>query len=160
MATGSYLEGWTSRAEERDDPTIETDLDDVGVERSEEYAARLVHSIETDTSRRFNLNVSNDTNAIENLPSDACVEVPCLVDGSGVHPCSVGALPTELAAFDRRHTAVHELACRAALENDREALHRAVKLDPLTGAACTLSQIHSMTEEIIAANEAYLPALE
>ncbi|MFC6823404.1 alpha-galactosidase [Halopelagius fulvigenes] len=159
MPTASYLEGWTARSEERDDPSIESDLSEVGVERSEEYAARLVHSIETGTPRRFNLNVSNGTNAIENLPSDACVEVPCLVDGMGVRPCSVGELPTELAAFDRRHASVHELAVRAALENDREALHRAVKLDPLTAASCSLDEIHEMTEELIAANEAYLPEL-
>jgi alpha-galactosidase len=72
----------------------------------------------------------------------------------------VGDLPTELAAFDRRHLTVAELTVRAALDGDREALHRAVKLDPLTAAACTLDEIHELTEELIAANEAYLPDLD
>ncbi|ELZ27115.1 alpha-galactosidase [Halogeometricum pallidum JCM 14848] len=160
MGTATYLEGWTARSEARDDPEIEADLDDIGVERSEEYASRVIHSIETDTPRRFNLNVSNGTNAIENLPADACVEVPCLVDGTGVRPCSVGELPTELAAFDRRHAAVNGLVVAAALERDREKLHRAVKLDPLTAAACSLDEIHEMTEELLDANAAYLPAFE
>ncbi|MDS0293656.1 alpha-galactosidase [Halogeometricum luteum] len=160
MATATYLDGWTARSAARDDPDIEADLDEVGVERSEEYASRVIHSMETDTSRRFNLNVSNRTNAIENLPSDACVEVPCLVDGTGVRPCSVGELPTELAAFDRRHATVNGLVVEAALENDREKLHRAVKLDPLTAAACTLDEIHEMTEELLDANAAYLPAFD
>jgi alpha-galactosidase len=157
MPTATYLDGWTARSAERDDPSVDEDLDDVRVERSEEYASRLIHSIETDTPRRFNLNVSNETDAIANLPSEACVEVPCLVDGTGVHPCSVGALPTELAAFDNQHVAVHELTVKAALENDRDALHRAVKLDPLTAASCTLSEIREMTEELLDANAAYLP---
>ncbi|MUV57459.1 alpha-galactosidase [Halogeometricum sp. CBA1124] len=160
MPTGTYLEGWTARSASRDEPTIEESLDEVGVERSEEYASRLIHSIETDTPRRFNLNVSNETGAIANLPNDACVEVPCAVDGAGVRPCSVGELPTELAAFDRQHVAVYELAVDAALENDREKLHRAVKLDPLTSAACTLDEIHEMTEELLDANDAYLPRFD
>lgn len=156
MATASYLQGWTERTAERA-ATLDDDLGDVGVERSEEYASRLIHSIETDTPRRFNLNVSNETNAIEGFPTDAPVEVPCLVDGSGVHPCSVGELPVELAAFDRQHLAVYELVVRAALDHDRDALHRAMKLDPLTAAACTLDEIHDLTEELLAANDAYLP---
>jgi alpha-galactosidase len=160
MPTATYLEGWTARSASRDEPTIDEPLDEVGVERSEEYASRLIHSIETDSPRRFNLNVSNETGAIANLPDDACVEVPCVVDGAGVRPCSVGELPTELAGFDRRHVAVYELAVGAALENDREKLHRAVKLDPLTGAACTLDEIHEMTEELLDANEAYLPRFD
>jgi alpha-galactosidase len=135
------------------------DLDEVSVDRSEEYASRLIHSIETGTPRRMNLNVSNGTNAIENLPDDACVEVPCLVDGTGIRPCSVGDLPTQVAAFDRQHTAVHELAVEGALEHDREKIHQAVKLDPLTAAALTLDETHEMTEELIEANAEYLPEL-
>ncbi|WP_318568861.1 alpha-galactosidase [Salinigranum marinum] len=159
METASYLQGWTERTAERE-TALDDDLGDVGVERSEEYASRLIHSIETDTPRRFNLNVSNETNAIEGFPTDACVEVPCLVDGSGVHPCSVGELPVELAAFDRQHLAVYELVVRAALDHDRDALHRAMKLDPLTAAACTLDEIHELTEELLAANDAYLPKFD
>lgn len=159
MPTGTYLEGWTERSAERDEPTIDVDLDTVRPERSEEYASRLIHSLETDTPRQLNLNVSNETAAIENLPTDACVEVPCLVDGTGVRPCSVGELPTELAALNHQHVSVHSLVVDAVLENDREALHRAVKLDPLTAAACTLEEIDEMTEELIDANEAYLPPL-
>jgi alpha-galactosidase len=158
MATGTYLRGWTARAEDRD-AGVDVDLDSVGVERSEEYASRLIHSVETDTPRRLNLNVPNATGAVGNLPAEACVEVPCLVDGGGVHPCTVGDLPAELAALDRRLLTVAELTVRAALDGDREAVHRAVKLDPLTAAACTLDEIHEMTEELLAANEAYLPDL-
>jgi len=159
MATGAYLDGWTERATERDDPDLGVDLDSVSVERSEEYASRLIHSIETDTTRRFNLDVSNRTNTITNLPSAACVEVPVLADATGVRPCSVGDLPTEVAPFCRRHVAVHRLTVEGALENDREKVHRAVKHDPLTAASLTLAEIHEMTEELIAANAEYLPEL-
>jgi alpha-galactosidase len=160
MATATYFEGWTARSEERDDPSLDIDHDEVTVERSEEYAARLIHSLETGESRRFNLNVSNESGMISNLPRTACVEVPCLADGSGIHPCAVGELPTQLAALCRAHTSVHELAVTASLSGDREALHRAIQLDPLTAATLTLPKIHEMTEELIEANAAYLPKFE
>ena len=160
MPTGTYLEGWKSRSAERDDPDLHVDLDDVSVERSEEYASRLIHSIETDTPRRLNLNVSNETTAIQNLPENACVEVPVLVDGTGLRPCSVGKLPTQIAAFCRQHATVHRLTLEGALNNDREKVHQAVKHDPLTAAECTLDEIHEMTTELIAANAEYLPELD
>jgi alpha-galactosidase len=159
MPTGTYLEGWKERSARRDEATLDVNLDEVGVERSEEYASRLIHSVETDTERRLNLNLPNRTNAVENLPNDACVEVPTLVDGTGLHPCAVGSLPTQVAEFSRQHTTVHELAVEGALENDREKVHQAVKHDPLTAAVLDLDDIHSMTEELIEANAAYLPEL-
>jgi alpha-galactosidase len=160
MATATYLDGWKERSEARDSPELDVDLTEVEVERSEEYAARLIHSLETGTPRRFNLNVPNYDNAIENLPDDACVEVPVFADGAGVHPSSVGELPPQIAALDQQHTAVYQLAVEGALEGDREKIHQAIKLDPLSSAACTLEEIHQMTEELIEANEEYLPDLD
>ena len=160
MPTATYLEGWKQRSAERDDPDIDVDLENVSPERSEEYASRLIDAIETDTPRTMNLNVPNTTGAISNLPTDVCVEVPVLVDGTGVTPCSVGDLPSEVIAFPQRHTAVHRLVVEGALEEDREKIHQAVKLDPLTSAALPLDLIHEMTEELLEANEAYLPRLE
>jgi alpha-galactosidase len=160
MPTATYLEGWKARSAERDRPELAVDLDDLRIDRSEEYAARLIHSIETGTQRRFNLNVPNESNAIENLPNDACVEVPVYVDGSGIHPAAVGRLPAELAALNRQHTTVYELAVGGALEGNREKVHQAVKLDPLSSAACSLDELHEMTEELLVANEPYLPTLE
>ncbi len=160
METATYLEGWKERSDDRDGALADVDTEDIGIERSEEYASRMIHSLETDTTRRLNLNVSNRTDAISNLPDDACVEVPCLVDGTGVHPCSVGDLPTELAALDRTNVNVQQLAIQGAVENDRNAVHRAVKLDPLTAAELSLGEIHEMTEELLEANAAYLPELD
>ncbi|WP_136689489.1 alpha-galactosidase [Halorhabdus amylolytica] len=160
MPTATYLNGWKERSEQRDEPELDIDLSTVGVERSDEYAARLIHSLETDTERRFNLNVPNHDDMITNLPNDACVEVPVFADGAGLHPCAIGELPTQLAPLVQQHTAVYELAVDAALEGDREKVHRAIKLDPLSSAACTLSELHEMTEELIQANSAYLPTLE
>ncbi|MCU4742000.1 alpha-glucosidase/alpha-galactosidase [Halobacteria archaeon AArc-m2/3/4] len=159
MPTATYLEGWKERSEDRDNALAEVDPDEVSIERSEEYASRLIHSLETDTPRRLNLNVSNETDAIQNLPSEACVEVPCLIDGTGVHPCSVGKLPSQLVSLIRTNVNVQQLAVEGAVNGDRESIHRAIKLDPLTAAVCTLDEAHEMTEELLEANAEYLPEL-
>jgi len=160
MPTATYLEGWTERTRRLEAEGPPFDPEAATIERSEEYAARIVHSMETGEVRRLNLNVRNDAGAIANLPDDACVEVPCLVDGTGVHPCTVGDLPPQLAALCRSNVAVQERTVTAALEGDRDAAHQAVKLDPLTAAELTLAEIHEMTEDLIEANAAYLPALD
>ena len=159
MPTATYLEGWKARSAERDRALADIDPQSVTIERSEEYASRIIHSLETDTERRFNLNVSNAGASITNLPRSACVEVPCFVDGTGIHPCSVGDLPPQLAALNRSNIHVQQLTVKGALEGDRESVHQAVKLDPLTAAVLTLEEIHEMTEELLDANEPYLPEL-
>ena len=158
METASYLEGWKERSRERDERGEDWfDEADVSVERSEEYASRLIDAIETDTPRRLNLNVSNRTGAISNLPEDACVEVPCLVDGTGVHPCAVGELPSQLAALNQSNIAVQRLTVEGLLEESREKVFQAVKLDPLTAAELSLPEIQEMTDALCVANAEYLP---
>src|SRR6185312_17419140 len=70
------------------------------IERSLEYASLIVHSMVTGEPRVIYGNVANE-GLIENLPRGACVEVPCLVDGNGVQPTAIGALPPQLAALNR-----------------------------------------------------------
>ena len=62
------------------------------LERSGEYASLIIHSMVTGQPRTVYGNVRN-TGLITNLPQDACVEVPCLVDRAGVQPTVVGDLP-------------------------------------------------------------------
>jgi len=154
METGAYFEHWTdykAEAAERTADDYDTDL-----ERSEEYGSRVIYSMETGERRRMNLNVRNDVGAIANLPSNACVEVPCLVDDRGVHPCGVGDLPPQLAALDRTNVNVQELAVRGALDDDPTAVRQALKLDPLTAASCTLDEIDALADDLFAANADYL----
>ncbi|WP_408960331.1 alpha-galactosidase [Natrinema sp. 74] len=159
MPTGRYLEHWRSY-QPTSEGEFEVTTEDVALERSAEYGSRLIHSIETGEERRMNLNVRNDTGAIDTLSDDACVEVPCLVDGGGVHPCSVGDLPPQLAALNRSNVAVQERAVTAILEHDETALRQAVKLDPLTAAALDLETIDELVDDLLVANAEYLPDLD
>jgi alpha-galactosidase len=125
-------------------------------ERTHEYGSYILEAIETNRPARINGNVPN-RGLIDNLPRGCCVEVPCLVDGNGIQPTTVGALPPQLAALNRSNVNVHELIVEAALEGDIEAVHHAVMLDPLTAAVCTLPEIRSMVDDMLAEQIQWLP---
>ena len=125
------------------------------VKRSGEYGAEIVAAVETGSTIRINGNVRNDGH-ITNLPAGCCVEVPCLVDGLGVHPCFVGDLPPQLAALNRGSIGLQEMVVRGHLAKDREAIFQAIALDPLTAAVCTLDQVRNMTNEMFEANEPWI----
>jgi alpha-galactosidase len=96
---------------------------------------------------------------IDNLPDEACVEVPCLVDGDGVTPCHVGALPSQLAALTMTNINVQLLAVEAAVTRRRDTVYQAAMLDPHTAAELSIDDIVSLCDELIEAHGSWLPAL-
>ncbi len=124
--------------------------------RSHEYAPYIIDSLETNVPRRFNLNVKNEA-LITNLPEGCCVEVPCMVDALGVHPCHVGALPEHCAAIDRWSINVQTLAVEAALTGSRRTVRRALAVDPLTSAILTPSEAQDLADEMLEAEQEWLP---
>jgi alpha-galactosidase len=128
----------------------------IPTDRTHEYCSYILNALVTNAPVRINANVPND-GLIDNLPAGCCVEVPCLVDNAGVHACRVGDLPPQLAALNRTNINVQELAVKAALEGDREAVYRAVALDPLTASTLPLDQARRMTDELFAASAPWLP---
>jgi alpha-galactosidase len=95
--------------------------------------------------------------SISNLPANACVEVACLVDRNGIQPTMHGPLPPQCAAINRTNINVQELAVIGAMTGDRDAVHQAIALDPLTGALMTLPQIRAMVNEMFEAERRWLP---
>ena len=127
----------------------------IPVKHSGEYGSIIIHSLETGKLSRINGNVKN-TGLITNLLPGCCVEVPCLVDKEGIHPCYVGDLPAQLAALNRTEVNVHELAVRGIVEKDKTKLFQAILLDPLTGAMLTIDETRRMVDEIFEAEKEYL----
>ena len=129
---------------------------DLAAERSREYCARIIEAVETNLPIAINANVPN-RHLIEALPQGCCVEVPCLVDGSGVQPTRVDDYPPQLAALNRTNINVQGLVVEACLTGKTEAVHYAALLDPLTAAVCSLPQIHAMVDEMLSAQAQWLP---
>ena len=125
-------------------------------ERSNEYASRIIEAIVTGEPYPIGGNVIN-RGLIDNLPAEACVEVPCTVNGSGVWPCRVGRLPVQLAAMNMTQVNVHLLTIEAAVTRKREHIYHAALLDPHAAAELSPEEIIAMVDELIAAHDGWLP---
>lgn len=128
------------------------------IARSGEYAAVIVNSIVTGEPARIVANVPNRGALIPNLDAAACVEVPALVDGTGVWPVAVGSLPLQCAAYIHPAVDAQLLTVRAALHEDRDAVYHAVMQDPQVQARLSLDDAWRLTDELIAAEAEWLPS--
>lgn len=125
---------------------------DINHERSREYASRIMEAIVTNTPYKIGGNVINN-GFITNLPSDACVEVPCLVDGSGIRGCHIGRLPVQLAAMNMTNINPQLLTIEAAVTQKKEHIYHAAMLDPHTSAELSIDDIIKMCDELYEAHE-------
>lgn len=124
-------------------------------QRSHEYASWIMESIAENKPYEIGGNVINN-GCIENLPSDACVEVPCLVNGDGIHPCHVGRLPVQLAAMNMTNINVQLMTIEAARSRSKEAIYQAAMLDPHTAAQLSIDDIVAMCDELLEAHGDYM----
>lgn len=105
-----------------------------------------MESMVTDVAYKIGGNVINH-GMIENLPREACVEVPCLVNKAGIQPCYVGKLPEVLAAFNRTNVNVQLLTIEAAYTKKKEAIYHAAMLDPHTSSELSIDDIVAMCDD-------------
>jgi alpha-galactosidase len=127
------------------------------IERSLEYASLIVHSMVTGKERVIYGNVRND-GLLADLPARSAVEVPCLVDGTGVRPTPVPDYPRQLAALNRTFLNVADLTVRAALDGDVRHVHHAALLDPNAAASPSPEAIEAVVDELLEAHAPLLPA--
>ena len=147
----NQIEGWKKEYEE---------LKQCGVKkhtRSIEYASHIMESIVTGNPYEIGGNVLNKGHLITNLPENACVEVPCLVNGKGIHPCYVGEIPVQCAAMNMTNINVQLLTIEAAVTGKKDHIYQAAMLDPLTASELDIDTIKKMVDDLITAHGDYLP---
>jgi alpha-galactosidase len=142
---------WKSQAENY------ANSDTIEVSESHEYASSIMHSVWTGAPSVIYGNVRNN-GCITSLPANCAVEVPCLVDASGIQPTYVGALPPQLTALIRTNINVQELTVQALIAENRQHIYHAAMMDPHTAAALDLDQIWSLVDDLLAAHRDWLPA--
>jgi alpha-galactosidase len=156
---GEYLSRVAGNLDEYADTKRKLDAGEpFEIERSGEYAAVIINAITTGTPARIVANMMNGGVLITNLDAGACVEVPALVDGLGVQPTAVGALPPQCAAYTRPAVDCQELTVRAAVDEDRDLVYHAVLTDPIVQARLTLDEAWRMTDDLVAAEAEWLPS--
>ncbi len=124
--------------------------------RSKEYASYIMEAMVTNNPYKIGGNVLN-TGLIDNLPADACVEVPCLVDSSGVTPCHMGKLPVQLAAMNMTNINPQLLTIEAAVTKKKDHIYQAAMLDPHTGSELSIDDIVKMVDELIEVHGDWMP---
>lgn len=137
--------------------TMEDDNKELKVETSNEYAALIIHSMETNIQRFINGNVMNKGALISNLPTECCVEVPCMINYNGIQPLYVGKLPVQLAALMQTNINVQALAVEALMTGKRDYVYQAAMLDPHTAAELNLDQIKSLVDDLLVAHKGWIP---
>ncbi|WP_454190395.1 alpha-galactosidase [Paenibacillus sp. Marseille-Q7038] len=125
-------------------------------QRTHEYASYILEAIETGIPYKIGGNVMNQ-GLITNLPKEACVEVPCLVDRSGISPTFVGDLPPQCAALNRTNINTQLLTIEAAMTGKKEHIYHAAMLDPHTAAELSMDDIIRMCDELMEAHRDWLP---
>lgn len=129
---------------------------DVSHKRTREYASRIMEAIVTNNPTKIGGNVLNN-GLITNLPHNACVEVPCLVDGNGIQPTYVGDLPEICAAMNRTNINPQLLTIEAAVTRKKEAVYRAAMLDPHTSAELSIDDIVALCDDLFEAHKGWMP---
>lgn len=135
-------------------------LKEIGIKefsRSKEYASHIIEAIVTNMPYKIGGNVLNTNHLITNFPEEACVEVPCLIDGVGVHPTAVGALPTACAALNMTNINCQLMTIEAARSHKKNDVYLAAMLDPHTSSELDIDSIIKMCDELIDAHGDYLP---
>lgn len=126
-------------------------------ERSHEYGSYIIEAMETNKPSKIGGNVLNTGGLISNLPENAVVEVPCLVDASGISPTYIGNLPEQLAALNRTNINTQLLTIEAALTLQKDKIYQAALLDPHTASELSINDIISLCDDLIEAHGDWLP---
>lgn len=146
----NQINGWKEQQKKLHDPEF------LNHQRSHEYASYIMEAVVTNTPYTIGGNVVN-RGLIENLDSEACVEVPCLVDGKGISPCRIGRLPVQLAAMNMSNIAPQLLTIEAAVTKKKDYIYQAAMMDPHTQSELSIDDIVKMVDELIEAHGSYLP---
>ncbi len=126
--------------------------------KTKEFASYIIDAMTTDRPYRIHGNVLNTGRMITNLPENACVEIPCMVDRNGVTPCFVGDLPEQCAAINRTNINVQLLTMEAARTLKKEYVYMAAMMDPHTSSELSIDDIRSLCDDLFEAHKDWLPA--
>ncbi|MUT65604.1 6-phospho-beta-glucosidase [Paenibacillus sp. NEAU-GSW1] len=119
-----------------------------------EAAVNLMHSLYTDRRDIQTLNVRNG-GILPFLPEDASIEVNCVVTAQGPIPIPPQRVPEQIKGLMHAVKTYESLTIEAAVSGDRGIALQAMVHHPLVP---DVSVAKPMLDEMLQANQAYLPA--
>ena len=133
--------------------------EEIELDRTWEYASYIIQAMETNSPFKIYGTVANN-GLITNLPQNNVVEVACTVDNEGIVPNYFGELPAHLAALCSSHQYMFDVAAEACIQKSKDLAIKALMLDPLTAAVCSLEEIKEMAERLFEAEKDFLPGFK
>ena len=79
--------------------------------------------------------------------------MPIAVDGSGIHPLSIGNLPEHLAGLLTSQAVVQKLSVEAAIRGSKELALQALLVDPVINS---ISAAEKLLEDLWEINKPYI----
>lgn len=92
--------------------------------------------------------------AVDGIPADASVEIPCIVDRTGPHPIRMGAIPLSIRGLIQAVKAYESLTVQAAVEGSRRIAMQALMAHPLVPS---WEVAKPLFDELLAANRPWIP---
>lgn len=120
---------------------------------SGEKAVEVITSILYNKKKVIESGIVYNRGAITNLPYDAAVEVPIMVDANGIHPLTVGDLPMGIARLCSVQVGVQQLAVDAAVQGSKELAMQALLVDPVINS---VDAAEKLLEELWEINKPYI----
>lgn len=124
---------------------------------SGERAIAIIDGILHNTHQyEISVNIPND-GFIPNLPDGAIVEIPAVVDATGLHGVRLDPLPEPIAAMCRTQVAIIDRVVEAGVHGDKNAALQALLLDPVISST---SQAEAILDELLTAHKDFLPQFD
>jgi len=118
-----------------------------------DIAVQIITTIATNNTKEFHVNIPNE-GCITNLPQGAIVEVPALVDQSGVKPLCMGDVPKGVVGLTSSLINWQELSVDAALTGDKNLVIQALLAHPWV---LSMRDAEKMCEKMLSAHANHLP---
>jgi alpha-galactosidase len=151
------MHGYDFDQDERDRITTRLDIDDVmsgkvdisgWLSKSGEKAIEVITALYTGVRTYIPSAIVHNCGAISNLPDDLAVEIPVVVDSSGVHKVHIGTMPVGLAGLMSLQIGAQQLAVEASMRGDKSIAMQALLADPVINDTCAAEKILNELWEI------------
>lgn len=115
-------------------------------------AVQLIQAIASDLGQVHIVN-TRQNGAVPGIPADWAMELPCRVDGAGIHPLPAEPLPLFADGLLRAVKAYELLAAQAAVTGDRQAALQALVVHPLGPG---LDRVEAVLDDMLTTHRAHL----
>jgi len=128
-------------------------IDGEWLKPTDEKSAEVICGILYNKKTIIDSGIVINNGALKNLPADAAVEVPVMLDKGGIHPVAIGELPKAIESLMSIQVNIQMLAVEAAVRGSREIALQALLIDPVVNS---IKAAEGILDELWEINKNYI----